>query len=39
VILTGTVANPDVVQHVKEVVQQVRDVRGVDATAVQVSAI
>lgn len=39
VILTGTVPAPNVVEHVKDVVQQLQDVRGVDATAVKVSAI
>jgi osmotically-inducible protein OsmY len=37
VILTGTVPNADAVEHVKQVVQQVKDVKGVDATAVRVS--
>jgi osmotically-inducible protein OsmY len=39
VILTGTVPTPNVVDHVKQVVEQVRDVRGVDATALQISTI
>jgi len=39
VILTGTAPNAGVVEHLKQVVQQVRDVRGVDATAVKVSSI
>ena len=38
VILTGTVPSPDAVEHVKQVVQQVKDVKGVDATAVRVSS-
>jgi hyperosmotically inducible periplasmic protein len=38
VILTGTVPSADVVEHVKQVVQQVKDVKGVDATAVRVSS-
>ena len=37
VILTGTVPSADAVEHVKQVVQQVKDVKGVDATAVRVS--
>jgi len=37
VILTGTVPSADAVEHVKQVVQQVNDVKGVDATAVRVS--
>jgi len=38
VILTGTVPTPDAVEHVKQVVQQVKDVKGVDATGVKVSS-
>ena len=38
VILTGTAPSADVVEHVKQVVQQVRNVQGVDATAVHVSS-
>ena len=37
VILTGTVPSADAVEHVKQVAQQVKDVKGVDATAVRVS--
>jgi len=37
VILTGTVPTADAVEHVKQVAQQVKDVKGVDATAVRVS--
>ncbi len=38
VILTGTVPTADAVEHVKQVVQQVQNVKGVDATAVRVSS-
>ena len=37
VILTGTAPNAEVVEHAKQVAQQVRGVKGVDATAVKVS--
>ncbi len=37
VILTGSVPTADAVEHVKQVAQQVKDVKGVDATAVRVS--
>ena len=37
VILTGTVPTAEAVDHVKQVAQQVKDVKGVDATAVRVS--
>jgi len=32
------VPNAEVVEHVKQVIQQVKDVRGVDTTAVKVSS-
>jgi hyperosmotically inducible periplasmic protein len=38
VILTGTVPTAAAAEHVKQVVQQVKDVKGVDATAVRVSS-
>jgi hypothetical protein len=37
VILTGTAPSADAVDHVKQVVQQVKDVKGVDTTAVKLS--
>jgi osmotically-inducible protein OsmY len=37
VILTGTVPSADAIQQVKQAAQQVKDVKGVDATAVRVS--
>jgi osmotically-inducible protein OsmY len=38
VILTGTAPSTDTVEHVKQAVQQIKDVKGVDATAVKVSS-
>ena len=38
VILKGTVPSADVVEHAKQVAQQVRGVKGVDATAVKLSS-
>ncbi len=35
VILTGTAPSADVVEHAKQVAQQVRGVKGVDTTAVK----
>lgn len=37
VIMTGTVPNAEIVDHAKQVAQQVRGVKGVDATAVKVA--
>ena len=37
VILTGTAASSEVIDHVKRSVQSLKDVRGVDTTAVQIS--
>ncbi len=37
VILTGSVTSADAIAHVKQAAEQVKDVKGVDATAVRVS--
>ncbi len=37
VILTGSVTSADAINHVKQAAQEVKDVKGVDATAVRVS--
>jgi osmotically-inducible protein OsmY len=39
VILTGTAPSPAVVEQVKQVVQQIKNVQGVDATAVRISSL
>lgn len=38
VVLSGTAPTPDVLEHVKQVVRQVKDVKDVDASAVKISS-
>ena len=38
VVLSGTAPTPDVLEHVMQVVRQIKDVRGVDASAVMISS-